>query len=144
MRHVAVGLPKPAQGQDVIDGFEQVLLAEWLAQEIVGAAPHCPDRGVDLDIPTDDDDLSFDAVMVDEVHDMVAIHVFQAEIEQDQVVPRAGQGCQRFGAGACRVDVEMSLAEQLVQRGEHARLVVHEQQLDRLVGGGDRQIWRRK
>lgn len=28
---VAVGLAQPALGQDVIDGFEEVVLAEWLA-----------------------------------------------------------------------------------------------------------------
>jgi len=85
--------------EGVRDRLEQFLAAVRLAQVIVGAAFQRADRGVDADFPAHHDDLGGYALLVDEVHDLVAADVGQAQIEQHEVEAQARQVRQRLRSG---------------------------------------------
>lgn len=93
----------------------------------MGTTAQGADRGIDAHIAADDNDIGLDTVGVDEVDDMLAVHVFQTKIQQYEIVAGAGQAGQRLGARTCRVDVEMAMVQQFLQRREHARLVIYQQ-----------------
>jgi hypothetical protein len=74
-----------ARLERIAHGLEQLFAAVGLAQVVVGAALQGADRGVDPDLAAHHDDVGVDALLVDEVHDLVAADVGQAQVEQDQV-----------------------------------------------------------
>ena len=89
--------------QRVLHRLEQLLAAVRLAQIIVGAALQGADGRLDADVAAHDDHVALDATPVDVVHDFMAAHVGQAQVEQDQVEAQFRQLRQRLAAAGGRV-----------------------------------------
>jgi hypothetical protein len=78
--------------------LQQLFAAVGLAQVVVGAALQGADRRLDADLAAHHDHVAVDALGVDEVHDLVAADVGQAQVEQDQVEAQARQVGERLAA----------------------------------------------
>ena len=129
-----VGRFEAALLQCVGHRFQQLLAAVGLAQIVVGAALEGADRRVDADFAAHHDDIGIDALLVDEVHDVMAAHVGQSQVEQHQVEAHARQVRQRFGAARGGDQVVVAVAQQFVQRRQQARLVVDQQDAGKVFG----------
>ncbi|MNM29420.1 hypothetical protein D3C81_399610 [compost metagenome] len=113
--------------QRVLHRLEQLLAAVRLAQVVVGAAFQGADGGLDADIAAHDDDVALDAAPVDVVHDFMAAHVGQAQVEQDQVEAQFRQLRQRLAAAGGRVQLVAAVLQQFVQGGEQPWFIVDQQ-----------------
>ncbi|MNS93473.1 hypothetical protein D3C72_1276520 [compost metagenome] len=113
--------------QRVLHRLEQLFAAVRLAQIIVGAALQGADGRLDADVSAHDDHVALDAAPVDVVHDFMAAHVGQAQVEQDQVEAQFRQLRQRFAAAGSRVQLVAAVFQQFVEGGEQTGLVVDQQ-----------------
>jgi hypothetical protein len=102
--------------QRVLHRLEQLLAAVRLAQVIVGAALERADGGLDADVAAHHDHVAVDLARVDVIHDLVAAHVGQAQVEQDQIEFQFGQLGQRFAAAGGGDQMVVAVAQQFVQR----------------------------
>ena len=100
--HATVGLLQVALSERIVHRAQQFFAAEWLAQVIVSAALQGPDGRIDADGAADNDDVGLDVVLVDEVHDLVAVDIHHQEVKQHQVEALLCQARQCFvAAGSC-------------------------------------------
>ena len=113
--------------QRVLHRLEQFLAAVGLAQIIVGATFQGADGRLDADVAAHDDHVALDAAPVDVVHDFMAAHVGQAQVEQDQVEAQFRQLRQRLAAAGGRMQLVAAVLQQFVEGGEQTRLVVDQQ-----------------
>ncbi len=121
--------------QRVLHRLEQLLAAVRLAQVIVGAPLQGADGGLDAHVAAHHDHVAVYALGVDVVHDLVAAHVGQAQVEQHQVELELVELGQRLAAAGGRHQVVVAVAQQFVQRRQQARFVIHQQQARPVVAG---------
>ena len=132
---------------DRVDARDQLVLVEGLGHVIVGAEAEATDLGVDVGVAGEDEDRCVDAREAQLLQHVVAVHVGQGQIQQDDVVIIELAEIDAFLAQIGRVDIEpFRLQHQLDALGR--RGIVLDQQYPHLESpmvrtrSGALRVWR--
>ena len=111
-----------------LDGLAQLAPLAGLGDELVGDV-HQPAADLFLRLARQDDAHHVRVVLLDPAQQRGPVHLGHAHVRDDDVVRRRGQLAQRLGAAGHEghVPVVALLAQQPAQAGQHAGLVIHEQ-----------------
>ena len=113
--------------QCVGDRAQQFVGGVGLAQEIVRAPAQRLGGMVEGGLAADHDDVAVDLQVIDMLHHLVTVHVGHVEIEQHEIEFAAGEQFNRFDAAVRQGGFVTGEAQDLLEAGACARLVVDDQ-----------------
>ncbi len=121
----AGGLALVEQGEGGAEAAEQGLFGKGLLDEVHGAQLHRPDRDGHLAVAGHDDDRPVDLALGQFVHDVEAVHLRHAQVEQDAAGLEVGDGFEEILAGAERMGAKVRCPQHEAQRPTNVAIVVH-------------------